>query len=79
MVPELSVVAQVRVKVQRQVIGDQVDVGSQEPSQAPSSRPCNPGVLPAPEVAVMHQKGLRAFGHRLLDRRKAGGDGEYRP
>ena len=54
-------------------------LGGKQARQPAPARADDPGILAAPEVAVMHEQRLGAFGGRLLDDRKARGDGEDRP
>jgi len=70
---ELGVVAELGVGVQRQVVGEQIDVVTQEQAQALPHPADHPGVLPAPEQAVVHEDGIGLGMDRRLDQRPAGG------
>ncbi len=69
-----GVIAQRRVGVQRQVIGDQVDVVRQQLRQAGFFHAQHARVFVFPEVTVVHQNGVGLQGNRRVDQRRAGGD-----
>ena len=71
---QLRIVAQLGVGIQRQVVGEQVDVVGQQQRQALLHPAGDPAVPAAPEQAVVHKNriGLRRNGR--LDERAAGRD-----
>ena len=71
---ELCVVAQFRVRIQRQVVGNQVDVVSQQQAQALLQPACDSAILPPPKQAVMHQEGVCLHRDRSLDQGQTGGN-----
>ena len=74
---ELGVVAQFRMRVERQVVGEQVDVVAEQQPETLSHPADHTAVLPAPEQAVVHEDrvGLGADGG--LDQRAAGGHARH--
>jgi hypothetical protein len=62
------------VRVQRQVVGQQVDVVRQQALQALLHPAGDGAVLPAPEQAVVHQDGIGIRRDGGVDQRAAGGD-----
>jgi hypothetical protein len=70
---QLRVVAQLRVRIERQVVGEQVDVVRQQQGQALLHPAGDAPVLAAPEQAVVHEDGVGAGGDGRLDQRAAGG------
>jgi hypothetical protein len=71
---QLRVVAQRGMGIQRQVVGEQVDVVRQQSRHALFAETRDAPVLGLPEPAVMHQQRIRAALGRGLDQRLAGGD-----
>ena len=72
-VSKLSVVAQPGMRVQRQVIGQQVDVVGQQPGQALLHPACHSPILTAPEKAVVHQDGIGTGSDRCINQGQTGG------
>ena len=72
--PELRVVAERWVRVQRQVVGEQVDVVGQQQRQTLLHPPGDATIVSAPEQSVVDQYGVGASVHRGLDQRTTGGD-----
>jgi hypothetical protein len=70
---ELGVVAQFGVRVQRQVVGEQVQVGAQQQAQALLHPAGDAAVLAAPEQAVVNEQGVGLGVDGGLDERAAGG------
>jgi len=71
---QLDVVAEFRMHVERQMIGEQTDVMRQQQLQAPVLGTDDACILPFPEVAVMHDDRIRAGGRSRLQQGQAGGD-----
>ena len=72
---KLGVVAHRRVCIQRQVVGDEGELVAEQGRQAAAFHTDHPRVLPAPEVAVVHQQRIRAPGHRRIENGLVGGHG----
>ena len=64
---QLDVVAVDRMHIQRQVIGQQVDVGPQQTGQTAAADANDTRILALPEVAMMHQQRVGPFGHGRVD------------
>lgn len=71
---QLRVVAQSGMGVERQVVGQQIDVMRQEQAQALLHPAGDGAILPAPEQAVMHENRAGTSLYGGLDQRTAGGD-----
>jgi|APEBP8051073302_1049394.scaffolds.fasta_scaffold00138_11 serine protease DegQ len=71
---KLRVVAELRMAVERQVIGDQVDVIVKQGAQAGSAQAGDATVFAAPEPAVMDQDGVGGTRDGDVEQRLAGGD-----
>jgi hypothetical protein len=56
---KLRVVAQLRVRIERQVVGEEADVVRKQRFQARLADAIDAAILAAPEPAVMHQDGVR--------------------
>lgn len=69
----LGVVAQFRMGVQGQVIGEEVDIPAQQGRQALFAKAGDPAILAPPEPAVVHQHPVRLLGHRRIQQGLAGG------
>ena len=72
--PELGVVAEFGMRVQRQVVGIEIDAGIHQAPHARAQPARQPPVLAAPEQAVVHQQGVSAGGDGGIDESQAGGD-----
>jgi hypothetical protein len=70
----LRVVAQFRVRIERQMIGQQVDVVSQQSGQALTPDTGHAAILALPEIAMVHQDGIGISGHCSIQQRLAGRD-----
>jgi hypothetical protein len=62
---ELGVVAELRVGIEGQMVGEQVDVVGKQRRQTPAHAG-DATILPAPEIAVMDQHRIRAPRHRRI-------------
>ncbi len=71
---QLRVVAELLVAVERQMIGDEVDVVLQQGLQARLADTGDATVLTAPEPAVMDQQGVGTARHGGVEQGLAGGD-----
>ncbi|MDT4851809.1 hypothetical protein FQZ97_860090 [compost metagenome] len=69
---QLRVVAQLRMTVQRQVIGIQIDIVGQQARQTLLHPARDPPILPAPEQSVMHENGIGPGTHSRVNQRPAG-------
>ena len=70
--PQLRVVAQFGVGIERQVVGEQADVVRQQQAQALLHPAHDSPVLATPEQAVVHEQGIGARGNGSLDQGAAG-------
>jgi hypothetical protein len=70
----LRVVAQFRVRIERQMIGQQVDVVSQQSGQALTPDTGHAAILALPEIAMVHQDGIGISGHCSIQQGLAGRD-----
>ena len=70
---QLHVVTHFLVHVERQVIGEQTDVVTQQGFQPALLHPDNARILVLPEVTVMHQHHIRLGRHRRIEQGLAGG------
>ncbi len=64
---ELRVVAQFRVRIKRQVISKQIDIGAQQQAQTLPHPARHTAALPAPEQAVVHKNGISLGMDRRFD------------
>ena len=71
---QLGVVAPLRVRVQRQMVGKQVDVVGQQQLQALLHPARHSAALPAPEQAVVHKNRIGVCRNGGFDQRAAGCD-----
>ncbi|MCY1372045.1 hypothetical protein D9M69_592230 [compost metagenome] len=71
---ELRVIADVRVQVQRQVIGQQADIVLEQGLQATLLHAGDARVFTLPEVAMMHQHQVCVGLHGRIEQGLAGGD-----
>ena len=71
---ELRVVTQLRMRVQRQVVGKKIDLVLQQAGHALAHPAGDASVLPAPEQAVVHKNRVCAFGYCGVDQSQTGGD-----
>ncbi|MCY1546942.1 hypothetical protein D9M68_829690 [compost metagenome] len=69
---QLRVVAQLRMTVQRQVIGIQIDLVGQQARQTLLHPARDPPILPAPEQTVVHEDGIGPRTHGGIDQRPTG-------
>ena len=69
---QLGVVAPLFMCIQRQVIGQQVDVVRQQQGQSLLHPTGDGAVLPAPEQAMVNQQSVRAFFNSRFNQRFAG-------
>ena len=69
---QLDVVANLGMRVERQVVGNQVDIRRQQGLQARLAKPGNGTRLAAPEPAVMDEDCIRATTHRFVNQRLIG-------
>ena len=67
---ELRVVAELRMEIERQVIGEEVEPGREQELDPALPRPDEPRVLALPEVAVVHQQRVGAGRRRTFDQRQ---------
>ena len=78
---ELRIVAELGVGIQRQMVGQQADIVLQQMCNAALLDADDRRVFVAPEIAVMHQNGIRAPRgsgiQQALRGRYAGGDTEH--
>ena len=65
--------------VQRQVVGEQVDVVREQQGQALLHPAGDAAILAAPEQAVVHKDGVGLGLHRRLDQGAAGSDARNQP
>jgi serine protease DegQ len=70
---KLHVVAELTVTVERQVIGDQIDVMLEQRLQTRLAKTGDATILAAPKPAMMHQNGISLARDRRVDQRLAGG------
>ncbi|EKE17692.1 MAG: hypothetical protein ACD_10C00317G0001 [uncultured bacterium] len=69
---QLRVITQFRVRIERQMVSQQVDVMA---NQSPQTLPAYPGdatIVTFPEIAVMHQNGIGISRHRRIKQSLAG-------
>ncbi|OIQ66909.1 hypothetical protein GALL_515180 [mine drainage metagenome] len=59
------------MRVERQMVGEQVDVRRQQQPEALALLPDDAGIFAAPEIAVMHQNRIGLQRHGALDQRQA--------
>lgn len=71
---QLSIVAQLGMRVERQVIGQQTDVMAQQCRQATLAKASDPAILGFPEPAVVHQYRIGGLRHGGIEQCLAGGD-----
>ncbi len=71
--PELGVVAPLGMRVQRQVIGKQIDIVRQQQGQALFHPAGHTAILPAPEQAVVHEDRIGLHVDCSFDQRSARG------
>src|SRR5690606_10911115 len=71
---ETRVVAQLRMRIQRQVVGKQADVVTQQSLQALLLHAAYARILAFPEVTVVNEDGIGLLNHGGIDQRLAGGD-----
>ena len=77
---QLRVVAEFRMCIQRQMVGEKVDIVLQQKCQTLLHPAGNASILPAPEQAVVHHDGVSPLLNGRLDERTAGSDsGNQRP
>ena len=69
---ELRVVAEIRMGIQGQVVGEQADAVFEQHRNALASHPDQPRIFAAPEIAVVNQNGVGARSDRGAQQRKAG-------
>ena len=62
------------MRVERQVVGQQVDVVGQQGFQALAADAGDAAILAFPEIAVMHEDGIGPARHGDVEQRLAGGD-----
>ena len=60
------------MRIERQVIGEQIDVRGQQQAKALALLADDARVFAAPEIAVMHQDGIGAQRDGALDQRQTG-------
>ena len=70
--PELGIVAQLGVRIQRQVIGEQIEVVGQQQSQALLQPARHATVLAAPEQSVVDKNRICLRRHSRFNQREAG-------
>ena len=71
---QLGVVAQGGVRIQRQVVGQEVDLVSQQARQALFHPAGDAPILAAPKQTMVNQQGIRSGLDGGVDQRQAGGD-----
>ena len=74
---QLGVVAEFGMDVQRQVIGEQVEFVRDEQRDARAAGAGEAGILALPEIAVVHQDGIRVVCERALNQFEACGHAAY--
>ncbi len=70
---ELGVIAELRVRVEGQMKGKQIDVVADQHPETPALHPGNAGIFVLPEIAVMDENGIRPPIPGRLEERQAGG------
>ena len=76
---KLRVVAQLGVGIQRQVVGDEIDVVLEQQGQALPHPARDRAILTAPEQPVVHKDRVGPHGDRRLHKRKTGSDAGHDP
>ena len=66
---KLRVVAELRMQIERQVVGEEAEAGAEQELDPPLARPDEPRILALPEVAVMDKQRVGAAGGGALDER----------
>lgn len=71
---QLRVIAQFRVRIQRQMVCKQTDVGTQQTRQPAPFHSSHTGILALPEIAMMHQQRIGPGRDRGINQRLTGSD-----
>ncbi len=74
---KLGVVAEFRMRIERQMVGDQTDVVGQQHADTPTADAGNAPILPLPEPAVVDKDGVGRAGDGRLDQCLAGRDASH--